>query len=65
MNQQVTEKPYILAVDDEQLNLELLRFILERNAFEFKGTNDDDYFFELLEQRLHDLILFDVIMPRI
>ena len=65
MNQQVTEKPYILAVDDEQLNLELLRFILERNAFEFKGTNDDDYFFELLEQRLPDLILLDVIMPRI
>lgn len=65
MVQQVTEKPYILAVDDEQLNLELLRFILERNQFTFKGTNDDDYFFELLEERRPDLILLDVIMPRI
>ncbi|MEM9647161.1 MAG: hybrid sensor histidine kinase/response regulator [Bacteroidota bacterium] len=65
MEHQVTEKPYILAVDDEQLNLELLRFILERNNYEYQGTSDDDYFFELLEERKPDLILLDVIMPRI
>lgn len=65
MSEQVTEKPFILAVDDEQLNLELLRFILERNDFNFKGTNDDDYFFELLAERRPDLILLDIIMPRI
>ena len=65
MNQQVTEKPYILAVDDEQLNIELLRFILERNDFDYKGTSYDDYFFELLEEKLPDLILLDIIMPRI
>ncbi|UII81008.1 hybrid sensor histidine kinase/response regulator [Flagellimonas sp. CMM7] len=65
MKNQVTEKPYILAVDDEQLNLELLRFILERNNYEFEGTSDDDYFFEILEKRKPDLILLDVIMPRI
>lgn len=65
MDQRLTEKPYILAVDDEQLNLELLRFILERHNFVFKGVSDDDYFFELLEEQLPDLILLDVIMPRI
>nr|WP_299340746.1 hybrid sensor histidine kinase/response regulator [Allomuricauda sp.] len=65
MENQVTEKPYILAVDDEQLNLELLRFILERNDYEYVGTSDDDYFFELLQERKPDLILLDVIMPRI
>ena len=65
MNDQITEKPFILAVDDEQLNIELLRFILERNDFTFKGTNDDDYFFELLGEKQPDLILLDVIMPRI
>ena len=59
------KKPYILAVDDEQLNLELLRFILERNQYEFVGTSDDDYFFDLLKERKPDLILLDVIMPRI
>ncbi|MEN1784050.1 MAG: hybrid sensor histidine kinase/response regulator, partial [Bacteroidota bacterium] len=50
---------------DEQLNLELLRFILEKHHFQFTGTQDDDYFFELLEHRPPDLILLDVIMPRI
>lgn len=65
MNQQVTEKPNILGIDDEQLNLELLRFILERNDFIFRGTHDDNHFLELLEQQLPDLILLDVIMPRI
>ncbi|MDT0605780.1 hybrid sensor histidine kinase/response regulator [Croceitalea rosinachiae] len=65
MNDQINEKPYILAVDDEQLNIELLRFILERNDFNYKGTSDDDHFFELLEEKLPDLILLDVIMPRI
>ncbi|WP_350284736.1 hybrid sensor histidine kinase/response regulator [uncultured Croceitalea sp.] len=65
MTAQTTEKPYILAVDDEQLNIELIRFILERNDFKFKGTSDDEYFFELLEEQLPDLILLDVIMPRI
>ena len=59
------EKPYIVAVDDEQLNLELLRFILERNEYQFEGTSDDEYLFELLEQRKPDLILLDVIMPKI
>ncbi|UII77093.1 hybrid sensor histidine kinase/response regulator [Flagellimonas sp. HMM57] len=65
MKNQVTEKPYILAVDDEQLNLELLRFILERNNYIFEGTSDDDYFFESLKKRKPDLILLDIIMPRI
>jgi len=65
MDQHLTEQPYILAVDDEQLNLELLRFILERHNFVFNGVSDDDYFFELLEDKLPDLILLDVIMPRI
>ncbi|MEO9513135.1 MAG: hybrid sensor histidine kinase/response regulator [Flavobacteriaceae bacterium] len=65
MKNQDTEKPYILAVDDEQLNLELLRFILERHNYNFEGTSDDEYLFELLEQQKPDLILLDVIMPRI
>ncbi|MBT8187077.1 MAG: hybrid sensor histidine kinase/response regulator [Croceitalea sp.] len=65
MTQTTEQQPYILAVDDEQLNIELLKFILERNDYEFQGTSDDEYFFEILEERLPDLILLDVIMPRI
>jgi len=65
MESKSTKKPYVLAVDDEQLNLELLQFILEKNQYEFKGASDEDYFFELLKERRPDLILLDVIMPRI
>lgn len=60
-----SDKPLIIAVDDEQLNIELLSFILERNDIDFKGTQDDGYLFELLEEKLPDLILLDVVMPRI
>ena len=59
------EKPYVIAVDDEQLNLELLRFILEKNNFYYKGTHKESVFFELLEERIPDLILLDVLMPEI
>ena len=65
MDSTSAQKPYILAIDDEQLNLELLQFILERNEYDFVGTSDDDYFFELLKDRRPDLILLDVVMPRI
>ncbi|KPM31205.1 Response regulator receiver sensor signal transduction histidine kinase [Croceitalea dokdonensis DOKDO 023] len=65
MENQNSDKPLIIAVDDEQLNIELLSFILERNDIDFKGTQDDGYLFELLEEKLPDLILLDVVMPRI
>ena len=58
-------KPYVIAVDDEQLNLELLRFILEKNNFFFKGTHKESAFFDLLDERIPDLILLDVLMPEI
>lgn len=59
------QKPYILAIDDEQLNLELLKFIIERNDYQFKGTDDPDTFFEILGDRIPDLLLLDVTMPKI
>lgn len=65
MSDKKDEKPYIIAVDDEQLNLELLRFILEKNNIGFKGTHKETAFFELLEEGIPDLILLDVIMPDI
>ena len=62
MNQQVTEKPRILALDDELLNLELLRFIVERKGFDYLGTSTVKQFYEMLPQHKPDLILLDVIM---
>jgi len=57
--------PYVLAIDDEELNLELIRFIIERHGFQFQGTQDPDDFFELLGQKSPDLILLDIIMPKV
>ena len=65
MSDSPKEAPYILAVDDEQLNLELIRFILERHGFQYSGTSDDEKVFVLLEERLPDLILLDIVMPRV
>ncbi len=65
MLEKTTQKPYIIAVDDEQLNIELLRFILEKNEITFKGTSAESTFFELLDEGVPDLILLDVIMPEI
>lgn len=63
MSLQSTKKATILALDDEQLNLELLRFILERHGYQFFGTNEPQHFFDSLTQGQPDLILLDVIMP--
>ena len=65
MSDSSTESPYILAIDDEQLNLELIRFILERHGFQYAGTNDDEQVIPLLEKKLPDLILLDIVMPRV
>ncbi|PQJ15903.1 hybrid sensor histidine kinase/response regulator [Aureicoccus marinus] len=65
MSNSPKETPYILAIDDEQLNLELIRFILERHGFKYSGTSDDEKVFVMLEERLPDLILLDIVMPRV
>ena len=65
MSDSPKEAPYLLAIDDEQLNLELIRFILERHGFQYSGTSDDEKVFVLLEERLPDLILLDIVMPRV
>lgn len=65
MSDSSTESPYILAIDDEQLNLELIRFILERHSFLYAGTSDNEQVIPLLKKKLPDLILLDIVMPRV
>ena len=62
MNLTPTNKPVVLGIDDEKLGLELIRFILKKNGFEFYGTDQPDEFFELLESKNPDLILLDVLL---
>ncbi|RNC89645.1 MAG: hybrid sensor histidine kinase/response regulator [Allomuricauda sp.] len=63
MNLSPTNKPVVLGIDDEKLGLELIRFILTKNGFEFHGTEHPEAFFDLLETKKPDLILLDVILP--
>ncbi len=52
----------ILVLDDEQLNIELLRFILEKNGYIFRGATQEVDFLQYLEDELPDLILLDVLL---
>lgn len=52
----------ILALDDEQMNIELLRFIAERNDFRYCGVCTEEEFWKKLEAGTPDLILLDVLL---
>ncbi len=58
------EKSLILAVDDELLNLELLKFILEKNGFDYVGAINPDLAITAAQERAPDLILLDVMLPQ-
>ncbi|MDC6365650.1 MULTISPECIES: hybrid sensor histidine kinase/response regulator [Flavobacteriaceae] len=64
MNQQFEEKPYVLAIDDELLNIELMKYFLERQGLAYKGVNTISDFLEALESLAPDIILMDVVMPK-
>jgi diguanylate cyclase (GGDEF)-like protein len=53
----------ILLVDDEPLNLKLLKHTLESKGFETTTALSGSEAFDILEQNRIDLILLDVIMP--
>ena len=57
-----TEKPMLLVVDDQRINIELLNDIF-RDAYEICiATNGEDAL-EFCQTRLPDLILLDIVMP--
>lgn len=61
-----TPRPHsgkIVAVDDERMNLELLRFLLEKNGYDYFGTDRPEGLFDFLEASQPDLILLDIMMP--
>ncbi|HYU53608.1 MAG TPA: diguanylate cyclase [Gemmatimonadaceae bacterium] len=58
------EKYRILVVDDHEDNIELLRARLEARGYEVYGANDGQAALEQVEHVCPDLILLDVMMPR-
>jgi CheY-like chemotaxis protein len=55
----------ILVVDDNLLNVELVRFILEAAGFELSIVNDATQAISHIRARLPDLILMDIQLPGI
>ncbi|HJP60766.1 MAG TPA: diguanylate cyclase [Gemmatimonadaceae bacterium] len=57
-------KPRILVVDDHEDNIELLRARLEARGYEVDGARDGYEALEQVDRRCPDLILLDVMMPK-
>ena len=67
-----TERPYILAVDDDQSILSLLMSLLETEGYSCVGTSESELVLPFLgqmgkrgEQHIPTLILLDLMMPRV
>ncbi len=56
------DKPYLIAVDDEVMNLQIIRDILE-DEFEIHTMDNGQECLDSLEQRIPDIVLLDVMMP--
>ena len=57
------EKPIILAVDDEEMNLELLEILMVPLGYEVEKAIDGKEALEKISKREPDIILLDVMMP--
>jgi two-component system cell cycle response regulator len=53
----------ILLVDDEKVNLKILRTILRTGGYEFLDAASGEQALEILKQRNADLIILDLMMP--
>ena len=55
----------VLIVDDTESNIRLLSFVLRNAVYKVMAAFDGKEALELMEQRIPDLILLDVLMPEI
>jgi CheY-like chemotaxis protein len=61
---QYDSKKRLLVVDDHEDNVEVLRARLEARGYEVKGANDGQAALDIVEHWIPDLILLDVMMPK-
>ncbi len=59
------DKERILIVDDDKNICELLRLYLEKEGYETYMTHDGESALEVFEEHRFDLVLLDVMMPRV
>jgi len=56
-------KSQVVYVEDEQEMIELVRLILGRKGFEVVGANGGREGLEVIQEKLPDLVLLDLMMP--
>ncbi|BAZ29684.1 response regulator receiver sensor signal transduction histidine kinase [Cylindrospermum sp. NIES-4074] len=61
----IQEKELILVVDDTATNLEIISHLLKHTGFEVITAMDGEKALQLVQERQPDLILLDVMMPRV
>lgn len=61
--QAVTQRPLVLAVDDNEDNLGLISFTLDLFGFAFISAPDGKTTLELAQSHQPDLILLDIMLP--
>lgn len=59
----MTEKSYILYIEDERPMLELVRKALELSGYEAGGATSGEQGLALMRERKPDLVLLDLMMP--
>jgi len=55
---------YILIVDDEPNIVLSLEFLMKKEGYEFRAVTNGDEALQAVEEKIPDLILLDVMMPR-
>jgi two-component system phosphate regulon response regulator PhoB len=58
-------KQRIIAIEDEPDILEIIRYNLEKEGYEFSGETDGEEGLNLVRRELPDLVLLDVMLPGI
>ncbi len=58
-------KPHILCVDDDDEIRELLKVFLKKNNFTVSTANDANTAYNLLEYFVYDIIVLDIMMPKV
>ena len=61
----MSEPPKILVVDDDPLILEMLSMQLKSKGFQIMIARDGDQALSVIEQEKPDLVLLDLMMPRV
>ena len=60
-----SSKPLVLIVDDDRDNLLFASYIVESMALSYEVTDQGEQCFSLVKELMPDIILLDIVMPRI